>query len=94
MVFHIVETNQPGLLGFKASQELGLIKVVMTTKQDLKAEYTKKYVKVFTGLGGLEKPYHIEVDPTVKPVVNPPRISLLPFETESRQTLRIWREEV
>ena len=45
----------------------------MTTK-DLKAELTRKYVKVFTGFGRLEKPYHIEVDPTVKPVVNPPRI--------------------
>ena len=33
----------------------------------------KKYAQVFTGLGRLEKPYHIEVDPTVKPVVNPPR---------------------
>ena len=45
----------------------------MTTK-DLKAELKRKYVKVFTGFGRLEKPYHIEVDPTVKPVVNPPRI--------------------
>ena len=86
MVFHIVETNQPGLLGFKASQELGLIKVVMTTKQhnsgsgkhtmttkDLRAELTRKYVKVFTGFGRLERPYHIRVDPKVKPVVSPPR---------------------
>ena len=33
----------------------------------------QKYANVFTGLGRLEKPYHIEVDPTVTPVVNPPR---------------------
>jgi len=28
---------------------------------------------VFPGLGRLEKPYHIAVDPTAIPVVNPPR---------------------
>ena len=33
----------------------------------------QKYGNVFTGLGRLEKPYHIEVDPTVTQVVNPPR---------------------
>ena len=33
----------------------------------------QKYANVFTGLGLLEKPYHIEVDPTVTPVVNLPR---------------------
>ena len=29
--FHIVDTNQPGLLGLRSSQDLGLIKVVMMT---------------------------------------------------------------
>ena len=33
----------------------------------------QKYANVFTGLGRLEKPYHIKVDPTVTPDVNPPR---------------------
>ena len=89
--FHIVDTNQPGLLGLRSSQDLGLIKVVMMTNaeeeqakldvdvksdkspQQLKEEVMQKYANVFTGLGRLEKPYHIEVDPTVMPVVNPPR---------------------
>ena len=91
LTFHIVETNQPGLLGLTASQDLGLIKVVMVAKteekqtepdkseevtklsEELKEEVLQKYTQVFTGLGRLEKPYHIEVDPTVTPVVNPPR---------------------
>ena len=91
LTFHIVETNQPGLLGLTASQGLGLIKVVMVAKteeeqtepdkseevtklsEELKEEVLQKYTQVFTGLGRLEKPYHIEVDPTVTPVVNPPR---------------------
>ena len=92
LTFHIVETNQPGLLGLTASQDLGLIKVVMVAKtedkqiepdkseevtklsEELKEEVLQKYTQVFTGLGRLEKPYHIEVDPTVTPVVNPPRM--------------------
>ena len=32
--FHVVETNQPGLLGLSSSQNLGLIKVVMTGKTE------------------------------------------------------------
>ncbi|XP_068696993.1 uncharacterized protein [Montipora foliosa] len=91
LMFHIVDTNQPGLLGLRSSQDLGLIKVVMMTNteeeqskldadvksdkspQQLKEEVMQKYASVFTGLGRLEKPYHIEVDPTVTAVVNPPR---------------------
>jgi len=34
--FHIVETNQPGLLGLTSSQDLGLIKVVMVAKTEEK----------------------------------------------------------
>lgn len=91
LTFHMVETNQPGLLGLTSSQDLGLIKVVMVAKteedqtepdrgeevtklsEELKEEILQKYTQVFTGLGRLEKPYHIEADPTVKPVGNPPR---------------------
>ena len=91
LAFHIVETNQPGLLGLTSFQDLGLIKVVMVAKaeekqtkpgrdekdtklsEELKEVVLQKYMQVFTGLGRLEKPYHIEVDPTVTPVINPPR---------------------
>jgi len=41
--------------------------------EELKEEVLQKYTRVFTGLGRLGKPYHIEVDPTVTPVVSPPR---------------------
>ena len=34
LTFHVVETNQPGLLGLRSSQKLGLIKVVMTAKTE------------------------------------------------------------
>ena len=82
LTFHVEETNQPGLLGLLSSQNLGLIKVIMTAKteteetttdnssqttrtsQELKEEVFQKYAQVFTGLGRLEKPYHILIDPT------------------------------
>lgn len=46
-----------------------------TTKisQELKGEVFQKYAQIFTRLGRLEKPYHLEIDPTVSPAINPPR---------------------
>ena len=91
LTFHVVETNQPGLLGLRSSQNLSLIKVITTAKtekeetttdngsqttktsQELKEEVLQKYAQVFTGLGRLEKNYHILIDPTVSPVINAPR---------------------
>jgi hypothetical protein len=78
----VVDTNQPGLLGLRAAQELGLIKIVGNTRVDstakkppahLKEEVIKKHQKIFTGLGRLEREYHIEVDPTATLVINPSR---------------------
>ena len=46
----------------------------MKLSEELKEEVLQNYMQVFTGLRRLEKPYHIEVDPTVTPVVNLPRM--------------------
>jgi hypothetical protein len=82
LTFYVVDTNQPGLLGLRAAQELGLLKIVGNTRVNstakkppahLKEEVIKKHQKIFTGLGRLEREYHIEVDPTVTPVINPSR---------------------
>ena len=69
-----METNQPGLLGFRSSQTLSLIKVAMMAKksQEFKEEVIEKYAQVFAGLGRLEKPSHIEKDPTVTRCSPPP----------------------
>ncbi|CAC5425393.1 unnamed protein product [Mytilus coruscus] len=67
-----IDTNQSPLLGFKASHELGLIHVIMTVQTDVD-DPVKSFPKVFTGLGCLEKPYHIKIDSSVSPVINPPR---------------------
>ena len=42
LIFHIVETNQPGLLGLTSSQDLGLIKVVMVCQNRRKANQTRQ----------------------------------------------------
>ncbi|CAC5362482.1 unnamed protein product [Mytilus coruscus] len=70
--FFVTDTNQSPLLGFKASHELGLIHVIMTVQTDVD-DPAKSFPKVFTGLGCLEKPYHIKIDSSVNPVINPPR---------------------
>ena len=45
----------------------------MKTSRELKEEVFQNYGQVFTGLKHLEKPYHIEIDPTVSPAINSPR---------------------
>ena len=40
------------------------------TSEELKEEVLQKYAQVCTGLGRLEKPEHVEIDPTVSPVIN------------------------
>ena len=70
--FFVVETDQDPVLSFRASQDLGIIKVILNVNNPLK-NYTKQYPSVFKGLGCLSKPYHIQLDPSVQPVVTPLR---------------------
>ncbi|CAC5383949.1 unnamed protein product [Mytilus coruscus] len=44
----------------------------MTVQTDVD-DPVKSFPKVFTGLGCLEKPYHIKIYSSVNPVINPPR---------------------
>ncbi|CAC5382216.1 unnamed protein product [Mytilus coruscus] len=69
--FFVTETEQSPLLGLKASKDLGLIQVIMAVKPEQNP--ITAFPKVFSGLGCLEKPYHIEIDKSVQPVVNAPR---------------------
>ena len=70
--FFVVDTDQDPVLSFRASQDLGIIKVVLNVNSSLES-YIKQYPTVFEGLGCLSKPYHIQLDPSVKPVVTPLR---------------------
>jgi hypothetical protein len=72
LTFYVIDTNQPGLLGLRAAQELGLIK-------SWKIQETSENLHWF---GCLEREYHIKVDPKVTPVINPSRI--IPAALRSR----------
>ena len=71
--FYVTDSRQISLLGFKASQDLGLIEVVLSVDTNELHKLTREHPKVFSGLGCLEKTYKIQIDSTVTPVVNPPR---------------------
>ena len=71
--FYVTDSRQTSLLGFKASQDLGLIEVVLAVNTNDLDRLRREHPKVFSGLGCLEKPYKIMIDPTVTPVVNAPR---------------------
>ena len=74
--FYVTNSKQMSLLGFKASQDLGLIKVVLAVNSNSTCELDRlirEHQKVFSGFGCLDKPYKIKIDNSVTPVINPPR---------------------
>ena len=55
----------------------------------------KEYADVFEGLGCLEGAYHIEIDPSVKPVIHPPRRVPVTLREPLRKELeRMVKEEI
>eukprot|EP00731_Ephydatia_muelleri_P000592 Em0001g592a len=69
--FFIINRDQSPILGLKASQTLGLIKVVLNINRT--KDIVTCYKGVFQGLGCLQQPYHIKIDSSVQPVVCPVR---------------------
>ena len=67
--FVVVKTNAVPLLGFRSCQELNLIKIIFAV-DNVKPE--EEYQDVFKGIGLFPGEYHIKIDETVSPVVNPP----------------------
>jgi hypothetical protein len=76
----VVDTKKNPVLGLKACLDMKLIQVIMSIEKDNDQSYNdqldkvkdEKYSGVFHGLGCLDQPYGIQVDTSVKPVVNPP----------------------
>ena len=76
--FFVVDTEQVPILGLQASKELNLFKLVMNVsaseRENVTTNGTKEVIRqfpeVFQGLGCLEKPYHIQIDSKITPVVN------------------------
>jgi hypothetical protein len=63
----------------------------MTTQQVSEDECSKQirteYVDVFSGLGRLARPYHMEVDPMADPVIHPPHKVPHPLRDKLAETL-------
>jgi hypothetical protein len=53
----------------------------------------KAFPEVFNGLGCLEKPYHIEIDKSVQPVVNAPRNIPAAVRKKLKETLKEMKEK-
>ena len=86
LLFYVVNTTQDPILGLSASQELGIIKIILniTCHSDY---FVKLYPKLFKGLGCLKTPYHIQTDPSVTPVVTPCRNHPVAIRDRLKQTL-------
>ncbi|XP_028417634.1 uncharacterized protein K02A2.6-like [Dendronephthya gigantea] len=76
------------VLSISACKELGLIRFISAVDRSneetevFTTRIKKEYQDVFSGNGFLQWPYHIELDPTVQPVIIPPR--RIPFGLEAR----------
>ena len=75
----------------KPSKDLRLIQVIMTVKPEQNP--IKAFPKVLNGLGCLEKPYHIEIDKSVQPVVNAPRNIPATVRKKLKETLKEMKEK-
>ena len=90
--FFIANIESEPVLSISACKERGLIKFigVVDRKEDVEA-FTKRikteYEDVFTGIGCLEKPYHIKLDLTVQSVIIPPRRILFGLEDRVKTAL-------
>ena len=79
VLFYVVNTRSPPLLGFQSSIDFGLIKLSHAVQSEsLETPLTKlsvlqQHSEVFRGLGLFPGECKIHIDPLVTPVVHPPR---------------------
>ena len=94
MKFFVTDTADIAILGKDACQSMNLLQRVRIdgvashdskplTKEDLLTEYRD----IFTGTGMFEKEYHIELDPSVPPVIQAPRKVPYAMHTQLKETL-------
>ncbi|XP_014673787.1 PREDICTED: uncharacterized protein LOC106814039 [Priapulus caudatus] len=87
---YVVETDSEPILGLKSCQDLKLIarlESVMEEKLLTRDDVMKEYEDVFKGLGKFEGTYKIELDPSIKPVVHPPRKVPFSLQWKLKDTL-------
>ena len=93
--FEVIRDAPTSLLSGKACEALGLLRfneecamhVTTATPSLTKEQILHEYKDIFTGLGKLPGTYHIETDPTVKPVQNNPRRVPIPVKAELKNKI-------
>lgn len=95
-VFHVVDFEQQPLLSRNTCLQLKLIQLCLTITSDHTSaaqQVIEKYPAVFNGLGNLEGSVHLEVDKSVKPVVQQPRRIAVTLRDELRRTITEMERE-
>lgn len=86
--FIVVDVLSKPILGLKACQMLKLIKRIDEVNLMSKEAVINNNSEIFMGLGKFPgNPYHIELKPEVKPVIDPPRRVPLALNQRLRETL-------
>jgi hypothetical protein len=103
VVFHIMDTKSPALLGCESCLDFKLIELAHSVQKGEKGaqdgenvltreSILRDYSTVFDGIGLLPGECVIHVDPTVTPVVHPPRRIPVALEDKVRQELNRMHE--
>ena len=83
--FQVVDFEVQPILSAETCQKLKFLQVLVNDKNDkdeiaqdkmsvnTTSDIFQEYADVFEGIGCLDENYHIEIDPSVKPVIHPPR---------------------
>lgn len=82
--YHIVNAQVTPVLGLQTCLDMNLVQRIYTVNAEIteSRNVLAEYDDVFEGLGTLEGKHHIQIDPTVKPVVHPPR--KIPFKIKDK----------
>lgn len=86
--FIVLNVESKPLLGLNGCIKFNLVKQVDQLKFENKDDVVKNYSDIFKGLGTFPgKPYHIQLNENIKPVVNPPRRVPLALHNKLKATL-------
>ena len=98
MKFHVVDIDAPPVLSAQTCKELGLVKRIHAVQrcrpEDCQTpspephDILEAYPDLFDGLGCLPKEHTIKVDPSVTPVVHPPRRVPLALKERIKEELK------
>lgn len=70
VLFQVEVGNYTPLLGQESCEQLGLVQRINTTESK---GILDEFPEVFQGLGCLPGKHHISIDPSIQPVIHPPR---------------------